>query len=122
MKEKWEILIIEDHLEIACWILSRLKMKNRYINWSDSYNEGIAYLKKNEPDIIILDLQLKDGNGFDILKSVKEINSSILVYIFSVNSAMRTPCLRNGADGFFDKNGEGNLLVETVVDYVNNHS
>lgn len=122
MSGKRDILIIEDHIEIVNWMLSRLKMRNHNIHWSSNYSEGIAYLKENSPEIIILDLQLPDGNGFDILKSVKEIKESILVYIFSINNAMRRACLRNGADGFFDKNGEGEALVETVIDYVNNHS
>lgn len=122
MNGKIDILIIEDHIEIANWMISRLKMDKYYIHWSGSYTEGIAYLKENSPEIIILDLQLPDGKGFDILKSVKEMKESILVYVFSINSAMRRACLLNGADGFFDKNGEGDALVETVVDYINNHS
>ncbi len=109
------MLIIEDHAEIVNWMLSRLNTKDHYVHWSSSYSEGIAYLKEKIPDVIILDLQLQDGNGFDILKSVKEAKDNILVYIFSINSAMRSACLRKGADGFFDKNGGGDALVEAVV-------
>lgn len=120
MNKKANILIIEDQGEIASWVQSRLKSDKWSVHWSCNYREGTKYLQENMPEIIILDLKLPDGNGFDILRIIREQQINVRVYIFSINSAMRNACLRNGADGFFDKNGDGEALVEVVIDSVNN--
>ncbi|MFW5821674.1 MAG: response regulator [Bacteroidota bacterium] len=96
-----------------------LKSDKWSVHWSCCYSEGTIYLQENMPEIIILDLKLPDGNGFDILRIIREQQINVRVYIFSINSAMRNSCLRNGADGFFDKNTDGDALVETVISSVN---
>jgi two-component system LytT family response regulator len=49
---------------------------------------GINEIEKNNPDIVFLDVNLPDGDGFDILKHFNEINFKI---IFGVTSTFKDP-------------------------------
>jgi DNA-binding response OmpR family regulator len=68
----------------------------------------------NMPDIIILDIQLPDGSGIDLLKTVKAENPATRVLMFSNHTAASRICLAAGADGFFDKANDFDALIRTV--------
>lgn len=57
------------------------------------------------PDAMILDLQLGDGNGLTLLKSIKQNKPKIKVVVLTNHSsdANRLQALRAGADNFLDK-------------------
>ena len=63
-----DILLIEDN-EVIVKGLEYSFSKNGYnlINKSN-IKDTICYLEKNKPDIIILDISLPDGNGFDFFE------------------------------------------------------
>lgn len=73
---------------------------------------GIQHLT---PDLVILDFQLPDGNGIDVLKVIKKPLSSPCVMLLT-NSAYpqyRIECIQHGADYFFDKSLDFDQAVET---------
>ena len=82
-------------------------------------NAGIARLV---PDVIIADLQLSDGTGFDVVKSVRgaepagERRSLIILFSNHVGAELRRRALEVGADHFLDKSNDHALLVELVQD------
>lgn len=39
---------------------------------------GIDAIKRLQPDLVILDIQMPDGNGFDVLKSISAINFEVI--------------------------------------------
>lgn len=45
---------------------------------ADSVSSGVKLLNNDNPDIVILDIDLKDGTGFDLLQSVKPYNFSLI--------------------------------------------
>jgi DNA-binding NarL/FixJ family response regulator len=57
------------------------------------------------PDALILDLQLGDGNGLTLLKNIKQNKPQIKVVVLTNHStdANRLHALRAGADNFLDK-------------------
>lgn len=57
------------------------------------------------PDAMILDLQLGDGNGLTLLKRIKQnkINIKVIVLTNHSSDANRLQALRAGADAFLDK-------------------
>ncbi len=60
------------------------------------------------PDVVILDLQLVTGTGFDVLKSIKKETSAPTVIVLTnfPYPQYRKKCLDAGADFFFDKSTE----------------
>lgn len=75
--------------------------------------EGILAAR---PDVVVLDVQLHDGTGLQVLRAVRAVNPSIAFVVFSNNagSAYRKRYLGEGADRFLDKTTEIDQLVNAV--------
>ena len=67
-----KILLIEDNLSIQKGLLYSLKQNQYEVLISSSCKEALNLLKENEFSLIILDVSLPDGNGFDLYKLIKE--------------------------------------------------
>ena len=65
-----KILIVEDSLIIAKGLKHYLESENYSIDVSNTYQEALNTLDKNY-DLVILDVTLPDGNGFDLCKYIK---------------------------------------------------
>ena len=116
MVRKINVLLIEDGFDIGKWLEKRiLELDNiASLSWVTSIEKALLALSLNNPDIIILDLKLPDGNGIDFLKKIKKSNKKSKVYVFSVNNELRNVCLRLGADYFFDKTADSEKLIERL--------
>lgn len=67
-----KILLVEDNEAIAKALIYSLE-QNGYMAQNSRYvNETKKILEKEKIDLIILDISLPDGNGFDLYKFVKE--------------------------------------------------
>ncbi len=67
--------------------------------------EAYQQVKASDTDAMLLDLQLGDQNGLQLLKEVKENLPAIKVVVLTNHSTddNRTQAMRAGADGFLDK-------------------
>ena len=70
------------------------------------------------PDMVVLDLNLADGGGFDVLRALRAQAPEIDVYMLSNFSAYpyRQLAERLGARGFFDKTREFERVREVAAD------
>ena len=69
------------------------------------------------PDVVILDLHLQSGTGFNVLASIKKNHVATKVIVLSnyADSSYISICRQIGADYFFDKSFQF-MLVETVLE------
>ena len=65
-----EILLIEDHESIINGLRYAFNVNNYNLIAKTTIKESIEYLENNKPEIIILDVMLSDGNGFDLYEKV----------------------------------------------------
>jgi DNA-binding NarL/FixJ family response regulator len=74
---------------------------------------------ETRPDIVILDLQLADGTGFDVLRAVHDAAPEIEIYLFTNFAAdpYRQLAERLGASGFIDKSREFERVHDVIVQY-----
>lgn len=83
-----KILIIDDNIDLNHF-LNKYLTKHKYKVFSE-YNgkEGLKNFKQNQPEIIILDINMPEMNGFEVAKKIKEINPSTSIIAFTgVNTA-----------------------------------
>ncbi len=74
-------LIIDDENKARESIAHLLKLtfkEVKVIGQADSVKTGLESIKKLQPDLVFLDIQLEDGTGFDILSQLKEISFHII--------------------------------------------
>ena len=79
--------------------------------------EAIAGIRRTHPDYVLLDYQLVDGTGVDVLRAVHP-DAPDIAFIVLTNHASaqhRRACLDAGARFFFDKSTEFGLLRKTIA-------
>ena len=114
-----KILIVEDDYSIHDILKEILKM-NGYITY-DAYNgsDALNIKRKEDINLILLDLMLPDINGEDLIKQVKDI--PIIIISAKVSSNDKINCLLDGANDYvtkpFDKD---ELLARIKVQFRNN--
>ena len=64
-----KILLIEDNKSISDNLKYTFNMNNIDLDVTNNIKSTIDYLEYNKPSLIILDVTLPDGNGFDLYKS-----------------------------------------------------
>jgi YesN/AraC family two-component response regulator len=71
-------------------------------------------------DVIILDILLPDGTGFEVLESVKKKNMSPKVIILSnyATAKFRQKAAEKGADHFFDKSKNYKDVIQFIIDMI----
>ncbi|KFF24285.1 LytR/AlgR family response regulator transcription factor [Chryseobacterium vrystaatense] len=92
MKTKIQACIIDDEQDGRDYIA--LLLDNEFTDihtafQASSVEEAYIYLSKNTPDIIFLDVQLKDGTAFDLLSKFREIDSRIIFITAYENFAIQ---------------------------------
>ena len=71
-----------------------------------------------QPDVVILDIQLLNGTGMEVLRSIKRTEPSPVVIMVTNFPEFRSSYLNAGADFFFDKSTEFHripLVVDTLI-------
>lgn len=75
MTEVNKVLIVLSDLDPMLSRVYRNKLEKNS-GWSalitSSYKEALDLIKKNKPKIVVSDLILEDGNGFDLLKDIRK--------------------------------------------------
>lgn len=99
------VLIIEDHKELSDSVREHLLIENYQV---DVAYEGIIGEEKafvNEYDVILLDLNLPDKDGIDILKFLRSEGIETPIVIMTARDALdeRTMGLDSGADDYIGK-------------------
>lgn len=116
-----KVLVIEDSPAQSLIIRQMLKKKGVSCEIAETGKEGVEHLAKGRYDCIILDLNLPDSDGLQLLKKFKEepTLSSIPVIVYSsrvLNNNEKT-ILRNYASSYINKNSqnETSLMEETTL-------
>ena len=99
------LLIIEDNQELLSIMEQSLKKAEFQVDTSVSGLEGEALAYANEYDAILLDLNLPDKDGLEILSFLREsnINTPVLIITARYEVENRTKGLNLGADDYIVK-------------------
>lgn len=114
-----KILIIDDHAVVREGIRSALEKSERFhIFQAASKSEAIAQITKVSPDAIIVDINLPDGNGLEIVTWVRSISSTVAIVVLTLNESEEflIASMKAGASSYIHKSAPlGDLL--SALDY-----
>lgn len=65
-----QILLVEDNVNIAKGLIYSLEQKEYKTLYAESIKDAIEILENKQIDLIILDISLPDGNGFELYEKV----------------------------------------------------
>jgi two-component system OmpR family response regulator len=100
-----KILIIEDEVELLISISNFLTRETFICELAESYEKADDKLAIYEYDIILLDITLPDGNGIELLRSIKKHQKKAGVIIISAKNSLddKIKGLDLGADDYITK-------------------
>ena len=95
---------------------------------ADTAREAVDNILRDDPDVVIADLQLRQGSGFDVIKAMRELDGADapvrmrgrrLVVLFSNHMApeLRRRALELGADHFLDKTSDHVRLIDLIHEW-----
>ena len=99
------ILIVEDEINLAKEISNYLIDFNYKCTMAHTCNDALKIIAEKEFTIILLDLNLPDGNGLQVIQYLKKkkITSGVIVLSANDELDMRIHALDAGADDFLTK-------------------
>jgi two-component system cell cycle response regulator CtrA len=111
------VLLIEDDSAMARSIELMLRSEGFNVYTTDLGEEGIDLGKLYDYDIIVLDLQLPDMSGFEVLKSLRQSKVQTPVLVLSGNAIVeaKIKALGFGADDYMTKPFHKDELVARLL-------
>ncbi len=98
------ILIVEDEIKLATLLADYFTMAEFNPNLIHHGDDVIAWVKKNKPTAILLDIMLPGKNGIDLCKEIRQFsNVPILMVTAKVEEIDRLLGLELGADDYICK-------------------
>jgi two-component system, OmpR family, response regulator VicR len=101
-----KVAIIEDDKSIinAVNVAFEFRWPDVYVVSATDGKEGIQLVKQESPDVVILDINLPDISGFDVLKSIREFSSvPVIILTVRVDDTDVLRGLEAGADDYVVK-------------------
>jgi DNA-binding NarL/FixJ family response regulator len=95
------------------------------VGHSDDAARAVDEISMLRPEVVILDIALRIGTGFDVLKALSRQRGSKPVRIMHTNyssAAYREEAKELGADYFFDKSAETHEMVKLLASLATNAS
>lgn len=115
-----QVLLIEDEGEMCLLLNLILDNKELNINHVKSLADATVFLKKNKPDLVLMDNRLPDGFGFDFIGYVKAHSPETkIIMISGVDKAAGDFALEIGADLFLPKPFTKAALLQSVSKLLN---
>ncbi|MCP5162254.1 MAG: two-component system response regulator NarL [Hahellaceae bacterium] len=116
--EKVNILVVDDHPMMRRGLVELLQLESDLdiVGEASSGQEAIEMAEKLEPDLILLDLNMKGMSGIDTLRVLrdKEIFSRVVMFTVSDNHDDVVEALKAGADGYVLKETEPEELISFI--------
>ncbi len=76
-----KVLLVEDDISLGETLTERLK-KEYDVAWGKSFSEAWTLFSKSKDfDIIILDVGLPDGNGFELAEKIKQVSPVLFLFL-----------------------------------------
>lgn len=116
--EQLNILIVDDHPMLRRGVKELLQLEAGLdaIGEASSGQEALEIAENLEPDLILLDLNMKGMDGIQTLKALREkdIYSRVVIFSVSDNHEDVIAALKAGADGYVLKETEPEELVSYI--------
>jgi DNA-binding NarL/FixJ family response regulator len=112
------VLIVEDHPVVREGLRQLIAEDStlRICGETDSVASCMSLLEKTAPDVILVDVSLRDGDGLELVKNIRRINPNVAILMFSFHEeeiyAERS--LIAGANGYVMKQESPDTLLKAV--------
>ena len=112
------VFLVEDSLAIRARLAETIREIEgaELVGEAGAVGEAIEGIRSAHPGAVILDLQLEDGSGLEVLKAVHPASSALHVAVLTnyATDQHRRACMDAGAEFFLDKSSDFPRIREIV--------
>lgn len=113
-----KVLLVDDHPIVRQGLKQLIEQEVDLVvcGEAESTHEALAGIAKLEPDVVIVDLGLKDSSGIDLIKQITSNKLDVLVLVLSMHdeSLYVERALRAGARGYLTKEEAPDRVVPAL--------
>ena len=119
-----EILIIDDNEQITKMLTTFLELKEHKCSVANDGKEGLAIIKENRHDVILLDLAMPEFDGFAVIKDLEENNMlkdhKVIVFTAStITEEDLDELVNRGVSSYILKPIDIDLLLSKIIETAN---
>ena len=120
MNESCRVLIVDDHPLFRRGLVQLLRTIPAFVLVGEAASgaEGLVLARELRPDLILLDLNMRDGDGLDMLRGLRTARSEARVVMVTVSDSGEdvVAALRGGVEGYLLKDMEPEAMLEALQD------
>ncbi len=111
-----KVLIVEDEEDMLSVMDMRLKSTGYDVLTAENRQVALEKFREAQPDLVLLDIMLPDGNGFDICQQMKEEHGNVKVIMFTNKEQAIdvTRARQAGADDFIVKTSDLVYILDSI--------
>jgi DNA-binding NarL/FixJ family response regulator len=120
LTENARVFIVEDHPVFREGMLRLLQNEGnlQVCGEAGDYESGLSGIKKQKPDIVLVDLELPDKSGLELIKKVRSLKLEVKMLVVSMYDEARYAdrVLRAGGDGYIMKEENPQEIIHAIYD------
>jgi len=117
-KKPVKVLIVDDHQLMVEGLKSLLEDEEdiAFVAGANSMKETLDFLKNNETDVILMDVNMPDGSGIEATEKVKALYPSVKIIGLTMHDdiSVITRMIKAGASGYILKRTNMNEVIEAI--------
>ncbi len=117
MKPQISVLVIDDHESVRAGLKIALSRAGHVcVGEASTVSEARAQIAHTNPQVIVVDLSLPDGNGLEIVRWARSISNRIGIVVLTLNPAedFLLTVMKSGASAFVEKSAPLAELISAV--------
>jgi len=117
-KSRTRILVVDDHPAVREALASRIGGQPDWevCGEAEDIHEALHLIETTKPDLAVVDISLKTGNGIDLIKRIVSRNDQVRILVWSMHpeSLYAERALRAGAMGYINKDQATDRIIDAV--------
>ncbi len=115
---KKKIFLVDDHPLVREWLTNLINQQPDIIVCGESENapSALSAIGKEHPDLVIVDINLKNSSGIELIKDLRQFHPGVFVLVLSMHdeSLYADRVFRAGARGYVNKRQTAEKMVEAI--------
>ncbi|QJB56056.1 response regulator [Pseudodesulfovibrio sp. zrk46] len=114
MAEK--VLLIDDETEFLESLSERMRLRGMNVNTAETADRAVSAIDESDYDAIVLDLQMPDMNGIEMLKIIRKSRPDMQVILLTGQATLEAgiEAMKLGAMDFMEKPANIDTLTEKI--------
>ena len=113
-----KILIVDDHPSVREGLTLRISLHPdlEVCGEADSEDQALALVRQTGPELVLIDISLKNGNGIELIKRIRSLDPAIKMLVISgfQESLYAERAFRAGALGYLNKQESNEKMIEAI--------